>query len=666
MSFNDNPIIDSSSKASEESINATKRIFSQRNDFICREEHPDKGVDLNVEIIQDGEASGLMFAVQVKSVQDIRMVNINNCEFLSFPFKTSRLGYLCSRLPGLGLIIIYDDRNKTLYYDHVEEIYKRIMLDKNDESWKEQETINIHIPEENKLNVENAKIIYDIMQRRFINYKKLLAKHAKEFDIPYVSTITNDFKDFDILDPKELLEKYGFLLFNEQDFHIIYDLISNLSIAEVAKSPRLLLLSALTYSEIGKILDSNYFIEKCFSYTNEYDKEEKNLLFFTKYSVDFLLGKIEGKEYCRLLKDLSTEIENKVNLFNVKIRIIYLEILISKSQRNLEIMAKIKQLISEINSSDIEEATKHILYMNLVSLLYEIIISIFIKEVIHFKIRGKIFGADPLTERVEKAKFLTELMEMPLSLITESHKFAIDKKDELLIALCLYRESYFFFSFQFYITMLSVMEDKIKEENTRINEYKFNIDKAIQAHYIFIKKNLYRKAYEALFLSLELYKLYSQKYNNEIDKYYDKEKILRDKATLEKELNINPFESLVDEFFKEGLPALTKEIICFSDLPEEEIPDYADTLIRSLNIPNDRKENIILDIKNHQKFEKLVNIKYFNLLQNLEHTRQKETIYKDPLKYVIECKKCSYMTKESENIEELINQLKREHDYYCF
>jgi len=368
----------------------------------------------------------------------------------------------------------------------------------------------------------------------------------------------------------------------------------------------------------------------------------------------------------RLLKDLALKIENKVNLFNVKIRIIYLELLITKGFHDIGITNKINQLVSEIKKTDINESIKHILYINLVSLLYEINISLVMREITHFRIKESVLGNISLEERIKQAKFISELIEIPLSLIAETHKFALDTEDNLLTALCLYRESYFFFSFEFYITILSVEDDNAKKVDKPIKSYRNNINKAIQSYNILTEKNLYRKAYDALTLSLELYKLYLQRYDDEINKYYVKEKILKTITSLEKELNIESYESLVDKFFKEGLPALTKEYTFFLDLSEEEISSFADTIVRSFNVPDDRKKNIILDIKNSQKFEKQVNRKYFNLLQNLTHTKKRETIYKSVPRYVIECKKCSYRTDESDNIDELIKQLKNEHSHYCF
>ena len=53
MGFYDNPIVDIYSKTSEESLIATKQVFLQKNGFLVREENPDKGVDLDVELLID-------------------------------------------------------------------------------------------------------------------------------------------------------------------------------------------------------------------------------------------------------------------------------------------------------------------------------------------------------------------------------------------------------------------------------------------------------------------------------------------------------------------------------------------------------------------------------------------------------------------------------------
>jgi Domain of unknown function (DUF4365) len=136
MSFIENPEVDLYSEASEESVNEARRVFTQRNGFLVREENPDKGVDLDVELILDKRVTGFKFAIQLKSVQELRVINKDGTQYISYSFKTSRLGYLIRRKPGLGLIVIYDDINRQLYFDYVENIYRILMDEHKDDEWK--------------------------------------------------------------------------------------------------------------------------------------------------------------------------------------------------------------------------------------------------------------------------------------------------------------------------------------------------------------------------------------------------------------------------------------------------------------------------------------------------------------------------------------------------
>jgi hypothetical protein len=120
MAFNDRPIIAESSKQSEESVRAVKEVLSQKNGFISREDLPDVGVDLQVELIENGQVTNNRFVIQIKSSKTLNCVTIDKEELISFTFLTSRLGYLCRHSPGYGLIILYDDSTCIAYYDFVE------------------------------------------------------------------------------------------------------------------------------------------------------------------------------------------------------------------------------------------------------------------------------------------------------------------------------------------------------------------------------------------------------------------------------------------------------------------------------------------------------------------------------------------------------------------
>ncbi|RZK32241.1 MAG: DUF4365 domain-containing protein, partial [Hymenobacter sp.] len=98
MAYSDSPRVDDNSKRSEESVLRVKSILSLKNGFINREESPDCGVDLDIELITDGKnASARKFAVQIKSAAKLNTVKKNGKEFFAFSFETSRLNYLRKR-----------------------------------------------------------------------------------------------------------------------------------------------------------------------------------------------------------------------------------------------------------------------------------------------------------------------------------------------------------------------------------------------------------------------------------------------------------------------------------------------------------------------------------------------------------------------------------------
>jgi hypothetical protein len=99
VAFNDSPEIDIYSKNSEESVLAVKQLLLQKSGFIVREENPDKGVDFDVELILNKQASGFKFAIQLKSVQKAKFLTKGEIQHVAFRIKTSRLGYLCRRSP---------------------------------------------------------------------------------------------------------------------------------------------------------------------------------------------------------------------------------------------------------------------------------------------------------------------------------------------------------------------------------------------------------------------------------------------------------------------------------------------------------------------------------------------------------------------------------------
>jgi hypothetical protein len=334
MSFSDNPIVDIASKNSEESVNAVRSSFTLKNGFIRRKEDPDYGVDEDVELIIENQASSKKFAIQIKSVAKANFIENDGIKYITLQFKSLRLGYLCRRPPAYGIIIIYDDSTQISYYEYVEEICNRLNNRNNNDNWKEIDKPTIHIPITNILNHDSLEKIHQKMVDRHINNQFLLIAYGDKYNIPvYQDNITNHKIDFD--NPQTIakfLSDNGLKLFNHNDLSIIYHLLSKLTIADILKSAELILLASITYCESGRFIDADYFLKKS-EKIRDFDNNQKNLWSFTRYKTDFALGNYEYKKYLSKLQDLTKTVSGSFNNIVLEINIIFIKLLISNKER---------------------------------------------------------------------------------------------------------------------------------------------------------------------------------------------------------------------------------------------------------------------------------------------------------------------------------------------
>jgi len=175
MGFNDHPKVDDNSKRSEESVNVLRPLFSRKNGFIFREEQPDYGVDVDVElVINNEEASSLKFAIQIKSKNELKITTEQNEKLVSLSFDVSRIGYLAKRLPAYGLVVAYDEKTKTSYFGYVEDIVARLDNHPHRAGWREQVSTTILFPPVILTN-DVVHQIHKKMVLRHENHAKLIA-----------------------------------------------------------------------------------------------------------------------------------------------------------------------------------------------------------------------------------------------------------------------------------------------------------------------------------------------------------------------------------------------------------------------------------------------------------------------------------------------------------
>ncbi len=326
MAFNDNPIIDTASKNSEESENELRRLFTKRNGFILRQESPDYGVDFNVEVADDHSPTGKLFAIQLKSQENAVIIDSNNERFVSLQFKTSRLGYLYRRKPMYGIIVLYDVKTGKSYFDYVEHFITRLNDERGSYDWRDNDSVSIHFPIENILSEEKLKGIHERMLLRTRRTDAMVDTFGSLFGIPSDSTNIKQ-SNFNVND-LESLEVMGFGLAHRLRFGTLHEIFRNLSLNEILKSAKLIHLAAITYVERGNIMEGEYFLRKAIQNRGKYSDEEFASIEFLKIKADLVLGYIDEPESLeRLLKltELAVQEQNSlllaINILSTRIAI---------------------------------------------------------------------------------------------------------------------------------------------------------------------------------------------------------------------------------------------------------------------------------------------------------------------------------------------------------
>jgi hypothetical protein len=664
MAFSDNPFIDRYSEASEESVNATKPLFSQKNGFLVREETPDKGVDFDVELILEKQVSGFKFAIQLKSVQNLKTVVKNGTSYISYQFKTSRLGYLIRRKPGFGLLVIYDDADQRLYFDYVEDIYTRIMEEHENYDWQDNETVTVHINCNSILDRKSVGQIHEKMRLRHLRFNEMYSKGANDFDLP---TFSQD----ELKDPLVLLEKYGFALFNEQNYRIIYAHLMEMTPTKILQNPRILLLAAITYYQMGYHADGEYYFRKSKTFMDQYSNEERALLCISKSSSDFSLGNIDRPIFVEELERHLSSVDGTTIAIFIRLKLLFLklhELTLFEETTFTKISTEVEAISKALSEAGVSEEVRYHCLLEIASYLHEIGLQYFLKTTARIRIHKAMLGKAPFEERLGHAKVLIEFFQKPLGIL-ESIVKQVKDRNEYLFAVVLFKKCYMMQSFMLQsLVSICTDEDELrmyKGSAPRKEILESCYREVLFAHDIFQKRMDYNSAYKCLTISMETNFLYSFIYSRNIDnELYEKAEAAIN--SLENDLEIPRHHLFAEDTVRKLVEKRQGNLFDTNyDLAETEKSQFVRLVIDTLGLPEERAENILYDIDFMRKASEAVNRKYFEVLQGLDHTKSKETIYREKPVYVIRCKGCGFETPESSDLDTLLQCLRASHRHIC-
>jgi hypothetical protein len=661
MAFAEGPEVDDNAMRSEESVNAVRSILTRRNGFVSREETPDYGVDLDVELVENLIATSHKFPVQIKSAKRVKTIKREGKEYITLVFETSRLGYLCKRIPAYGIITLYDEQSGNTYFDYVDEIVRR--LDEDKVEWKKQTSVTLRLPNQ-LLNKENAKDIHSKMSARFKSQQLLIFAQGANYDIPVfnLEQINQAEAKIDFNNTSEIkafLEEYGLLLLNSDSVDMLLQAIEKLPLSLINSSHKLIVLSALTYGRAGYVIETEGYLRRAFNLINTLSEEEKELLESTKIRVAYFKGEIDERDFIKQLDALLKKSTNEVNSINFRINIVYLKLIetIGNDVIDYAIAEQIDHLYALIESASISEDNKALLTIFNCENLQIFADQVFTRDAIEVKILEELGMLPPLEWRVDKVRFLLYLMERATSPAIAIFKKYRDSGNERIIGYSLSSIARAFQITQFTQMTLHAGEKRVLFDG-QDKLYLENEKAALSASQHFFACKLYKEAHQALGIAYEI-KLMGELcfgLKSEIATIVD---IKNNLSYIEQLTGIKPYTPISEEVYHSISTARETSKKPLGELSKDEVLALAKLFAKTNKLPENRLENIISDINNHQVFSSHTKSTDYELInnQNKDSLGSVGEAYKEPASYQIRNKKTQWVSVASGDIYYLMEQV---------
>lgn len=649
MAFNDDPIIDKFSESCEESVNAVKSLFTQKRGFICREESPDKGTDLNIEIINldNSTNTGQKFPVQIKSIQNILITGKTN-KFISYNIKTSRIGFFSRIIPTYGLFIFYDVKKSVLYYDFTEKIIERLD-DQRKDDWRSNDTVRVNIPIENILDQNELKNIYSKINLRFENTNILIQNEGMHYQIPSFHRFEkSSYSKEDIINDIENCG-LGYLLFNEKRFDLLDNIFNELTKNRIENSSTLSLLAFVTYCELGRGIDSKYYLSKAKKLIKYYNEVEEELLKVYELKLKFIFGEIETIDYINGLKEVSALMKDSGTRLSIESSIIQLNLIsnIKKDNycENNNIDEEILEKISQIDhNTNINDSTKHYLKIYLTDTLHLFTSNLFID--ISRVIKTQRLQNLKVDYRNDESYKIPKYVNIAREILINARFFANEHSDSLLNAEAGYRLGYQFIQYQMNLILIDELNDIDESINSNyISAYNF----LGESYNIYNTEGKFFECHKTLLLIYELKVIYRHLTNLDIGNI-SFDSLLNNIRKLEDENGFKTFNSVMTQVITELNSKRDPRKL--KDYSENEVKNFVNLLMLTYNLPEKCKANLWNSINDRIFFDTNIKSDRYVLLE--KGIEDKVVLYSNPVFYIILDSKTGMSSLESTNVKELM------------
>ena len=643
----------------EKSKNFFRNTFC-RPQFITREEsESDYGVDFTVELCTDFEfVTNFRFQAQLKATG---YVELNSDNSFNFCIETKNLNYLMNH--PKSIYVIYVDNQQCLYYDYVEQIIKNFnLIEKN---WHNQQTVTVKFSK--KIDNPEMNNIHETI-RNYWMFERQIRESVTRTGSLFATKLLIDPEKLTVSsfeEKLELIRKHGFSIINSGYSSLILEYANDLPQSLVYQPDISLVLAYALYQSgkyfsvldkiinIRKHIGTNVNIDKCF-------------IDYLEITSKYLIGMISSDSYTRELKSLFDSLPLSPTTVLQKIETLRRELFSSSIERRKEILEEMKKIELAIFTP----STK------LNNLQYQVRLSIleaegfanvddFIENSFKFKMQEKMGFFVKKEERLQMAQNLIKTWQKWLIEVINLEKEIKDTKNPIIIADCIRTRVFVQYDFLIIGQTLSNIKLSSKEKEIGLSllkdlDYVIVLYEKVQAYYYLLKTML---------LKCEILSF--------VEKKEDATKLAKEILMKAQSLGYNDLQKQIEEFLKgnslyeifQQLGAkIPEESEFFLSATDENLGRFADSIIESLDIPKDRKDNVLKDLKAVQYGFKIKTnwCKYLEIIQDLRHTQSKNTSYIIDPERICKCKLHMYESKiPSINIEVLIETFKKSYCENC-
>lgn len=626
-----------------------KSFFSKENGFVPHKPDQDYGEDLLCKIIIDGKVLGKFFPVQVKSTSDLSK-SLKQEYYSVGGYPVHNLNFLLSFTPYYGLIVLYDDSTKECYFDFVEKVAAR--LDFRNKCWRDQNKTTISIPKKNQLDKERLAQIHQFFVNRIERHSNLLLNHGRHYHIPiFQENLKFDINEIHQSNPSEVLEKYGLVLIDFGRIDILLDCIQELTLNELLKSSRLMLVAALTYTWSDNPLMAQTFLSRATSNLSAYNEEEKTLLQFAQIRNGVLTGSLDHSSLTKYLEGLEGQEMSSYNSLAVRLNSIHNKILTSQLDFDelTNFISQSLQLFDEIQMAKLRrnlECKLELINGSNLALLWS-----YSRAGFALFLNGQDTRTRANKEVTTYSKEIHDLGILIDAKFRDIAKYAQDENDELLESLVLYERGN-----KFYLTLMDgLITNNLPSFSGKlyglIAHYCEGILKAFNT---FIKNHHWRFAQLSLTCCDNIFQICHMAYNY---RYFDNQRIdqIRTKRNqIETEYGLRPYRFTIELVLDARKKAISKDAT--HDLVNMKSRDFqlvVNTVSEVQHLTEKAQSNLVKEMNSFKEFYSSFSHEEFELISF------RASNYTTPSTYLVISKKTGLRTDVFEDISKIVMDFKK-------